>query len=125
MSIKEIGKISITIPMDNSTDLLLKNSAHVLRSPLIMNERLNLSPPVAEHGFSALVSIVNDHSSSSSSSSNRQDLTENTDRNINYTYFFDTGVSEDGVIRNARIKGDNHCTFDPLYTYKPYLIYYC
>jgi hypothetical protein len=78
MPIREIGKISITILMDNSTDLLLKNSVHALRSPLIMNERLNLPPPVAEHGFSALINIDNDHdsSSSSSSSSNCQDLTE-------------------------------------------------
>jgi len=114
MSIKEIGKISITILMDNSTDLLLKNSVHALRSPLIMNERLNLPPPVAEHGFSALVNIVNDHSSSSSrnSSSNRQDLTENTNRNINYTYLFDTGVSEDGVIRNACLLGMDFSKID-------------
>ena len=118
MSIKEIGKISITILMDNSTDLLLKNSAHALRSPLIMNERLNLPPPVAEHGFSALVNIVNDYSSSSrsnsssNSSSNRQDLTENTNRNINYTYLFDTGVSEDGVIRNADLLGMDFSKID-------------
>jgi 7,8-dihydropterin-6-yl-methyl-4-(beta-D-ribofuranosyl)aminobenzene 5'-phosphate synthase len=107
MPIREIGKISITILMDNSTDLLLKNSVHALRSPLIMNERLNLPPPVAEHGFSALINIDNDHdsSSSSSSSSNCQDLTENANRNIGYTYLFDTGVSEDGVIRNADLLG--------------------
>ena len=110
MSIKEIGKISITILMDNSTDLLLKNSAHALRSPLIINERLNLPPPVAEHGFSALVNIVNDHSSSSSN--NRQDLTENINRNINYTYLFDTGVSEDGVIRNADLLGMDFSKID-------------
>jgi len=102
MSIREIGKISITILMDNSTDLLLKNSAHALRNPLIMNERLNLPPPVAEHGFSALINIVNDDNSSSA---NRQNLTENTDGNTNYTYLFDTGVTEDGVIRNADLLG--------------------
>jgi 7,8-dihydropterin-6-yl-methyl-4-(beta-D-ribofuranosyl)aminobenzene 5'-phosphate synthase len=108
MSIREIGKISITILMDNSTDLLLKNSAHALRSPLIRNERLNLPPPVAEHGFSALINIVNDHSSSSSSNSNRQNLTENT----NYTYLFDTGVTEDGVIRNADLLGMGFSNID-------------
>lgn len=109
MSIREIGKISITILMDNSTDLLLKNSAHALESPLIRNERLNLPPPVAEHGFSALINIVNDHSSSSS---NRQNLTENTDRNTNYTYLFDTGVTEDGVIRNADLLGMDFSNID-------------
>jgi hypothetical protein len=43
--------------MDNSTDFLLTNSAHAKRPPLIVNERFNLPPPVAEHGFSALVNI--------------------------------------------------------------------
>lgn len=109
MSIREIGKISITILMDNSTDLLLKNSAHALRSPLIRNERLNLPPPVAEHGFSALINIVNDHSSSNS---NRQNLTENPDRNTNYTYLLDTGVTEDGVIRNADLLGMDFSNID-------------
>jgi 7,8-dihydropterin-6-yl-methyl-4-(beta-D-ribofuranosyl)aminobenzene 5'-phosphate synthase len=106
MSIREIGKISITILMDNSTDLLLKNSAHALRSPLIMNERLNLPPPVAEHGFSALINIVKD------SSSNRQNLTENRNGNTNYTYLFDTGVTEDGVIRNADLLGIDFSNID-------------
>jgi hypothetical protein len=57
MSIQEIHQISITILMDNSTDFLLTNSAHAKRPPLIVNERFNLPPPVAEHGFSALVNI--------------------------------------------------------------------
>ena len=106
MLIREIEKISITILMDNSTDLLLKNSAHALRNPLIVNQRLNLPPLVAEHGFSALINIVNDDNSNSNSNrnnniNNRQNPTENTDGNTNYTYLFDTGVTEDGVIRNA------------------------
>ena len=101
MSIKEIRKISITILMDNSTDLLLKNSAHALRSPLIMNDKLNLPPPTAEHGFSALINIVKDDNSNNGN----QNLTENTDGNTNYTYLFDTGVTEDGVIHNADLLG--------------------
>jgi 7,8-dihydropterin-6-yl-methyl-4-(beta-D-ribofuranosyl)aminobenzene 5'-phosphate synthase len=106
MLIREIEKISITILMDNSTDLLLKNSAHALRNPLIVNQRLNLPPLVAEHGFSALINIVNDDNSNSNSNrndniNNRQNPTENIDGNTNYTYLFDTGVTEDGVIRNA------------------------
>ncbi len=109
MSVKEIGKISITILMDNSTDLLLKNSAHALRSPLIMNERLNLPPPVAEHGFSALINIVEDSISRSSSS---QNLTKNTDGNTNYAYLFDTGVTEDGVIHNADLLGMDFSNID-------------
>lgn len=85
MSIREIEKISITILMDNSTDLLLKNSDHALRIPLIMNEKLNLPPPVAEHGFSALVKIVKHNSQTQ--------------------YLFDTGVTENGVIHNADLFG--------------------
>jgi 7,8-dihydropterin-6-yl-methyl-4-(beta-D-ribofuranosyl)aminobenzene 5'-phosphate synthase len=110
MLIREIEKISITILMDNSTDLLLRNSAHALRNPLIVNQRLNLPPLVAEHGFSALINIVNDDNSNSNNNrndsiNNRQNLTENTDGNTNYTYLFDTGVTEDGVIRNAGLLG--------------------
>jgi 7,8-dihydropterin-6-yl-methyl-4-(beta-D-ribofuranosyl)aminobenzene 5'-phosphate synthase len=52
MSIQEIEQLSITILMDNSTDLLLKNSEHAVRPPLVRNERFVLPPPVAEHiGF--------------------------------------------------------------------------
>jgi 7,8-dihydropterin-6-yl-methyl-4-(beta-D-ribofuranosyl)aminobenzene 5'-phosphate synthase len=96
MSIGEIEKISITILMDNSTDLLLKDSAHALRSPLIVNEKLNLPPPVAEHGFSAFVDITE---------VNSRDETENIDENTGSTFLFDTGVSENGVIHNADIFG--------------------
>jgi len=86
MLIPEIEKISITIIMDNSTDLLLKNSAHASRIPLITDDKLNLPPPVAEHGFSALISIT--------TKDNRQDQ-----------YLFDTGVTEYGVIHNADLFG--------------------
>ena len=112
MSISEIGKISITILMDNSTDLLLKNSAHASRNPLIMNEKLNLPPPVAEHGFSALINIINDNTSNRDNDRNRQDLIENIDGNTNYTYLFDTGVTEDGVIRNADLLGMDFSNID-------------
>ena len=112
MSISEIGKISITILMDNSTDLLLKNSAHALRIPLIMNEKLNLPPPVAEHGFSALINIINDNNSNRNNDRNRQNLIENIDGNTNYTYLFDTGVTEDGVIRNADLLGLDFSNID-------------
>src|SRR5918995_7472836 len=91
MSIQEIHQISITILMDNSTDFLLTNSAHAKRPPLIVNERFNLPPPVAEHGFSALVNIAKD--------------TKNTaEKNSSNTFLF-TGVSENGVIHNADIFG--------------------
>ena len=56
--LQEVEKVSITILMDNSTDFLLINTAHAVRPPLIVNEKFNLPPPVAEHGFSALVMLL-------------------------------------------------------------------
>ena len=87
MSIQEIEQLSITILMDNSTDLLLKNSEHAVRPPLVRNERFVLPPPVAEHGFSAMVNILRHNQSVSNS------------------FLVDTGVSENGVIHNADILG--------------------
>ena len=87
MAIQEIEQISITILMDNSTDLLLKNSEHAVRPPLVRNERFVLPPPVAEHGFSAMVNILRHNQSVSNS------------------FLVDTGVSENGVIHNADILG--------------------
>jgi len=43
--------------MDNTTDFLLANSEHAVRPPFVRNEKFVLPPPVAEHGFSALVNI--------------------------------------------------------------------
>ena len=40
MTLQEIERISVTILMDNSTDLLLTNSIHAIRSVLTKNEKL-------------------------------------------------------------------------------------
>ena len=85
MSLQDVESISITILMDNSTDFLLTNSTHARRPPLIVNEKYNLPAPVAEHGFSALVSIFS---------------CEKTN-----TFLFDAGVSKNGVIHNADLLG--------------------
>lgn len=90
MSLQEIDKVTITVLMDNSTDLLLTNSEHAIRTPLILKERINLPPPIAEHGFSALVNVV------------KYDRNNNTE-DITHSFLFDTGVSESGVIYNANI----------------------
>ena len=45
MSLQEVEKVSITILMDNSTDILLTDSAHAKRPPLIVNEKFNLPVP--------------------------------------------------------------------------------
>src|SRR5919108_1989537 len=87
LSIQEIGQISITILMDNFTDFLLTNSKHAIRPPFIKNDKFILLPPVAEHGFSALISISISEQSTDGS------------------FLFDTGVSENGVIHNADIFG--------------------
>ncbi|MDW0171223.1 MAG: hypothetical protein QOK57_05325 [Nitrososphaeraceae archaeon] len=58
MTLQEIDKLSVTILMDNSTDLLLTNSIHANRPQLTTNEKFLLPLPIAEHGFSALVDIV-------------------------------------------------------------------
>jgi len=87
LSIQEIDQISIKILMDNTTDFLLASSEHVVRPPFVRNEKFILPPPIAEHGFSALVNIPKLEQSS------------------NNSFLFDTGVSENGVIHNADIFG--------------------
>jgi 7,8-dihydropterin-6-yl-methyl-4-(beta-D-ribofuranosyl)aminobenzene 5'-phosphate synthase len=89
LSIDQVAQVTITILMDNFTDLLLANSANAKRQPLIMNEKIKLPPPIAEHGFSALVHIdkVNQ---------------DGIDTNLRgCSFLFDAGVSENGVSINA------------------------
>ena len=94
IKLQEIDSLSVTILMDNITDRLLPNSQpFVKRAPMIMNERF-LPPPVAEHGFSALLQVVNNKSFNSLKTEGKTS-----------TYLFDTGVSENGVIYNADIFG--------------------
>ena len=92
MSLQDIDVLTIMVLMDNSTDLLLTNSEHAIRIPLILKERINLPPPIAEHGFSALVNVL------------KYDSNKNTESD-NHSFLFDTGVSENGVIYNANIFG--------------------
>jgi 7,8-dihydropterin-6-yl-methyl-4-(beta-D-ribofuranosyl)aminobenzene 5'-phosphate synthase len=73
--------------MDNSTDLLLRNSEHAVRPPFVKNEKVVLPPPVAEHGFSALITI------------------SKSEQGISNSFLFDTGVSENGVIHNSDVYG--------------------
>jgi 7,8-dihydropterin-6-yl-methyl-4-(beta-D-ribofuranosyl)aminobenzene 5'-phosphate synthase len=92
--IQEIDQISITILVDNTTDFLLANSEHAVRPPLVRNERFVLPPLVAEHGFSALITIPG------------------SEHGNNNSFLFDTGVSENGVIHNADIFGVNFGKID-------------
>ena len=103
MTIQEIDEVSVTILMDNTTDLLLTNSNHVNRPSLTKNEKFILPLPVAEHGFSALVNIVID--------SENEKKKNNVNKNIKYKnnkiFLFDTGPSENGVIHNTDIFGNS------------------
>src|ERR687884_1355860 len=90
-TIHQIDSISITILMDNSTDFLLTNSSHAIRPQLIKDEKFILPPPVAEHGFSALIQISEFDQSSS--------------ENNNKKFLFDAGISENGVLHNADVFG--------------------
>lgn len=94
MSIQEIDEVFVTILMDNSTDLLLTNSTHAIRPPLVKDEKFILPLPVAEHGFSALINIV----------IGSDDKRGKNGKN-NKIFFFDTGPSENGVIHNADVFG--------------------
>jgi 7,8-dihydropterin-6-yl-methyl-4-(beta-D-ribofuranosyl)aminobenzene 5'-phosphate synthase len=102
MTLQEIDKVSVTILMDNSTDLLLTNSTHANRPPLTTNEKFLLPLPIAEHGFSALVEIVV-HSEEKKEKNNMGKKIEY--KNNNSIYLFDAGPSEDGVIHNADVFG--------------------
>jgi 7,8-dihydropterin-6-yl-methyl-4-(beta-D-ribofuranosyl)aminobenzene 5'-phosphate synthase len=100
MPIQEIDQISITILMDNYTDLLLTNSTHATRAPLIMNQKFKLPPPIAEHGFSALVNIIKYDQYKQEKNS-----ADNSTKSNNNLFLFDTGVSENGVIHNSDVFG--------------------
>jgi 7,8-dihydropterin-6-yl-methyl-4-(beta-D-ribofuranosyl)aminobenzene 5'-phosphate synthase len=105
--LQEVEKVSITILMDNSTDFLLTSSAHAVRPPLIVNEKFNLPPPVAEHGFSALVNVVSKYVQIKGEKNNsvNECKTVKNSSSINNTFLFDTGVSKNGVVHNANTFG--------------------
>ena len=102
MTLQEIDKVSVTILMDNSTDLLLTNSIHANRHQLKSNEKFLFPLPIAEHGFSALVDIVV-HSEEKKEKNNTGKKIKY--KNNNSIFLFDAGPSEEGVIHNADIFG--------------------
>jgi 7,8-dihydropterin-6-yl-methyl-4-(beta-D-ribofuranosyl)aminobenzene 5'-phosphate synthase len=81
-----VEEVYITVLVDNITDRLLPSLSLVKRPPLISNKRFN-KPPIAEHGFSALVEISY----------------TNKDEKFKQKFLFDTGVSKNGIIYNADI----------------------
>jgi 7,8-dihydropterin-6-yl-methyl-4-(beta-D-ribofuranosyl)aminobenzene 5'-phosphate synthase len=108
LKLREVNKVTITILTDNSTDLLLPNSAHAIRPALTKNEKFNLPLPIAEHGFSALIKI-------SAKSKENEDETNSSKKlrnNKNNTLLFDAGSSQNGVIHNADIFGVDFAMID-------------
>lgn len=101
MNLQEIDKVSVTILMDNSTDLLLTNSIHANRPHLTTNEEFLFPLPIAEHGFSALVDIAV-HGEKKEKNNMGKKIKY---KNNNSIFLFDAGASEDGVIHNADIFG--------------------
>jgi len=90
VSLHDIERVSITLLMDNITDRLLTSSAHAERPPMVEEEKF-LPPPIAEHGFSAVIEIhYHDHKMK---------------KKISNRFLFDTGVSENGIIFNADLLG--------------------
>jgi 7,8-dihydropterin-6-yl-methyl-4-(beta-D-ribofuranosyl)aminobenzene 5'-phosphate synthase len=89
MLLHKVDQVSITILVDNYTDILLASSENVQRPPIINKRKNGLLIPIAEHGFSSLVEIKYDNSSKTSK------------------FLFDAGVSPDGLITNATILGIN------------------
>ena len=99
VTLPEIDSLSITLLVDNYTDRLLPSSLIAIRPPMIKNEQfLPPPPPVAEHGFSALIRAV----------SNDYMTYQNKDQSLNENVIlFDCGTSENGVLSNAEILGIN------------------
>ena len=99
MTLPKIDSLSITLLTDNYTDRLLPSSLVAIRPPMMKNEQfLPLPPPVAEHGFSALIRA----------GSNDARAYQNNDESLNENIIlFDCGTSENGVVSNAEVLGIN------------------
>ena len=99
VTLPEIDSLSITLLVDNYTDRLLPSSLIAIRPPMMKNEQfLPPPPPVAEHGFSALIRAV----------SNDNMIYQNKGESLNENIIlFDCGTSERGVLSNAEILGIN------------------
>jgi 7,8-dihydropterin-6-yl-methyl-4-(beta-D-ribofuranosyl)aminobenzene 5'-phosphate synthase len=97
MGLPEIDSLSITLLTDNYTDRLLPYQYPAIRPPMVKDKKfLPLPPPVAEHGFSALIKAkCNDDG---------EELNRCRDGKEN-VILFDCGTSENGVVHNAGILG--------------------
>ncbi len=99
MTLPETDRLSIIFLVDNYTDRLLPSSLIAIRPPMMKNEQFHPPPPpIAEHGFSALIRVA------STENMVYQNKDELLDENM---FLFDCGTSENGVLSNAEILGIN------------------
>jgi 7,8-dihydropterin-6-yl-methyl-4-(beta-D-ribofuranosyl)aminobenzene 5'-phosphate synthase len=85
VALKEASKIEITSLMDNSVDFLSSPTREEVRGFWQWSRTGRREMPIAEHGFSMLIKVC-----------------DNEDK---YSILFDTGVSPNGVVENARRMG--------------------
>ena len=64
MPLKQVDKVEILTILDNTIDILIAGNERVKRFPL-PPDVLTRESLVAEHGFSALVTVSGDHTSES------------------------------------------------------------
>lgn len=106
MALPEIDCLHITLLTDNYTDRLLPSIYPAIRAPMIKNEQfLHPPPPIAEHGFSALIKAI------CYDKINEEDKSKNCRENI---ILFDCGTSEQGVVHNADILGINFTSINSI-----------
>lgn len=102
--LQAVDKVSITILIDNFIDFLLTSTEQAARPSVTKDEKIRLlPPPIAEHGFSALVKVEK-----RSEENNTDKKTQST---VN-TFLFDTGISDSGIIHNAKVFGVNLSIID-------------
>lgn len=92
----KVDQVSITILVDNYTDILLASSDNVQRPPIINKKNNGLLIPIAEHGFASLIEIKYTNSSKTNK------------------FLFDAGVSPEGLLFNAKILGVDVADIDSI-----------
>ena len=79
VQLPEVDAVSITLPMDNSIDILMAGSEVVQRFPQ-RSDLFEHRQPLAEHGFSALIRVTQGQETG--------------------TVLFDTGLTRQGILHN-------------------------
>lgn len=83
----EVDEVNITIIMDNTIDVFMPSSEIAHRIDLRLDLRTNCLPPIAEHGFSALIQVKCGDKKG--------------------TVILDAGISTNGILHNINSLGVN------------------